>query len=270
MARTFEEILEEIDQKASAYEALANIQKNSSRTSIWKYIKNTVAFIIHTLERMFDKHMKDVRQAVSSQEIGTLRWYHKKALEFQLGDKLLLIDNKPRYNQENAEKRIIAQASVAEEEGAVRLKVVKEDENKALTSLSTVEYNSFVYYINKIKFAGIRVNVDSGNAQEAVARMVVEVNPEILDLSGRHVFETGSHPVEEAARNFFRNLPFDARFYISKLEDAIQVVDGVTDVSITSVMVGAQTVDRHYVPQSGHIKLDEENSVFSYVNRPAQ
>ena len=114
MTRTQEQILSEINAEADKNKVLANLQTNHSRASVWQYIKQIVAFSIHTLEVLYENYRADIQTVIEKKQVGTTAWYAEQSLAFQMGHKLLLINNIPTYAEDNPSARIIAHVAIEE------------------------------------------------------------------------------------------------------------------------------------------------------------
>ena len=273
MARTIDEIVGEINGEANKHEALSDIQSNTSRVSVWGFLKRSVAFCVLTMEKMMEKHMAEVRTLVSQQEAGTLEWYVQKARAFQYGDRISVVGNRLEYLSKDKSKQIIKQVSIKESTsyrtaGTLHIKALKEEQG-TLTPLAQAEKDALLVYLNKIKFAGIRISVTSVPADSIRLDLQLEVNHELIDRLGMSTSNPSVSPVEEAIKHYFNRLPFDGILYFSKLEDQMQAVEGVLNVRIVSVH--SRILNGDYVPveskyesHAGYLTLDEENSVITY------
>ena len=274
MARTREEIVADMGQEAQRYEVLSELEENSSRTSVWHYAKQVVGFAIQTLEHMLDHHKKDIENKIRTQESGSAYWYVQKTKEFQYGDQLTVVDNVPRYLVTNKDHRLIKHVSLTEktDSGTLEIKVVKEDAQGDFVPLSSDEKAALLSYLNHIKFAGTKIEIISREANKIGLHMEMEVDAQVLNLSGTSLLEDNKKPVEEAIHSYLKNLPFDSVLYLSKLEDAIQAVEGIRDVHfIKAVYINESTrqpvaFTRKYLAPAGHLVLDKTQTRLRYTN----
>ena len=267
MARTLQQILAQINEEADKQAVLATLQTNTSRVSVWRYAKQTVAFAIRTLEEMFDTHKQQVQQIIDSRQIGTPAWYATQAKAFQLGEPLALINNVPGYASDNPDAQIIRHAAVEEgtgsSKGTVIIKAVKEMA-AVLMPLSAVEKAAFQGYMEQITFAGIQVQVKSEAAQELTLHATIQVDHQLIDSKGKRV-GTAEQPVEEAVANYLRTLPFNGLIRRTALEDAIQQVPGVIDLATYANSAKTQSLATTQKPDAGHAVL-AAGSTFAYQN----
>ena len=82
MARTIEQINNEIIKAKESEPALAGLT-STSKVAIWKLWAYITAFVIYTLELIFDQHKAEVLEALTQLKPHTARWYRNKALAFQ-------------------------------------------------------------------------------------------------------------------------------------------------------------------------------------------
>ena len=110
MARTIEQINNEIIKAKELEPALAGLT-STSKVAIWGLWVYITAFVIWTLEKIFDEHKREVSEALSQQKPHTARWYRNKALAFQYGFNLRsetdLFDNTGKSKEEIENSKII-------------------------------------------------------------------------------------------------------------------------------------------------------------------
>ena len=274
MARTQQDILEQINETANQHTELAELQSNTSRVSAWGYIKQTLAFAIRSLEELFDHHQQEIKHLIENQQIGSLQWYKTQALKWQKGDKLSLRDHRPAYLKDNPGARLITHAAVEEgtgnDKGSVLIKVVKAKTGASAdapyTPLSEEERSAFQGYLNAITFAGIRLTASTGEAVAIQVAAKIQVDAQLMNADGTAVGSTDK-PVEQAIKAYLRDLPFNGIIRKTALVDAIQAVPGVLDVLITSLKHPNDAGDdveafvATHQPASGHATLGTDTSL---------
>ena len=136
MARTIEQINNEIIKAKESEPALAGLT-STSKVAIWRLWAYITAFVIWTLEKIFDEHKKEVSEALSELKPHTARWYRNKALAFQYGFDLHsetdLFDNTGKSKEEIENSKIIKYSAVTEVEIESRLIVKIATESVAPT-----------------------------------------------------------------------------------------------------------------------------------------
>ena len=80
--------------------------------------------------------------------------------------------------------------------------------------------------MNEIKDAGVRITVINYLPDVLKLQMKIYRDPLVLDENGQSII-TGKKPVEEAIKEYLKNLPFDGELVLAHLVDALQQVEGV-------------------------------------------
>jgi hypothetical protein len=250
MARSIDQIKQEIITEKNNNPDLAPLN-STSKTAVWSLIIYLVAFAHHILEKIFDAFKAEVEDTLNRNNPGTAPWYAERVLDFQLGDKVEVIDGKVSYPVFDEAKRIIQRVAYKEEGGILTLKVAKAE--GALSPEEKVQVES---YVERYKFAGSDVSLVSLNADKLRVYGTVY-------FDGIYAADTIKTAVEYAITNYLQTLDFDGIVYKSKLIDAIQAVEGVIDIDI-SKLEGVQgtlvsTIARKYETASGYINLDTDS-----------
>jgi hypothetical protein len=253
--------------KASKFEALNELESNSSKVSFWRNIKYVIAFIVRSLEILLDKQKKEISRLIDDTETGTLSWYVDQALKFQYGDYLSLTNNRPKYNLLNRDKQIIKRAMIRETNEGLELLCVKESKGKP-SSLNEDEVKAFSDYMNKVKFAGIPLNVRSLSADKFSAKITVQIDPLVFLSDGRRI-ASRKKEIEETVKKYLENFDFDGVFYLSKFVDTLQNIEGVEDIFVEdaklySVRKETRSFSRKINTISGYLEA-HENMEFIYV-----
>jgi len=79
MARSIEQINNEIIKAKESEPALVGLT-STSKVAIWRLWAYITAFVIYTLELIFDQHKAEVLDALTQLKPHTARWYRNKAL----------------------------------------------------------------------------------------------------------------------------------------------------------------------------------------------
>lgn len=272
MARTVQQIYDLIIQEKESlssldglapepetYTALLAAFSTSSKVGIWRLWAYVTAVVTAVLENLWDIFKSEVTALVNAAKPGTLGWYVEIARLFQLGDPLILVGNYPAYATINALNQIIAQASANEDGGTVFVKVAKMGAME-LEPLTAGELTQFTAYMNQRKFAGVSLNVSSLNADQLQVVITIKYDP-ILDQS------VVLSNVEAAINTYLQALPFDGVFRRLGFEDALQAVEGVIGVELTT-LTGVQGLNttvftQTYLAQAGYMNYDQTNSTIT-------
>lgn len=259
MARSVKEIQEEIIRYKNTVPELKRLNSRSA-TAIWRMWVFVVAVAHYAHELLFDLFRNEINETLNKRIQGTAEWYAQKALEYQDGSELAIVNagSQLGYSPVQESLRLVTRASYREERdnnGRLILKLAKggvED----LQKLSGVELLRIEKYFEKIKFAGTNLALSSLDPDILVPRVTVFHNG---ILSNESVYDN----VRQAVEKFIQTIPFDGVFYVTKFIDAIQAVAHVTDVQVQSIVIRSfadinspvsETVVRKKVLESGYLK----------------
>ena len=235
----------------------------ASTTSIYRLLERSVAAAIWVFEGMLTRFQADIAELVNGAPVGTLKWYVDRALEFQANTNLTDLkarDNRVQYVPVDATKRLITRAAAVETGNKVTLKVAKAQGTAGgLQPLSDAERQQVLAYFDRLRPAGIQLEVLSAQADRLRVEGSVYFNP----LLNKADVKKG---VEDAIAGYLAALPFNGLLLVSRLEDAIQAVPGVTDVSLTTVqarsVAGLEAAfTRAYYAKAGYIVPEDDTSI---------
>ena len=278
MARSVEQINNEIIKAKESEPALAGLT-STSKVAIWRLWAYITAFVIYTLELIFDQHKAEVLEALTQLKPHTARWYRNKALAFQYG--FDLITDTDKFNNQGftedqiSASKIVKYSAVTEADTESRLIVkIATEQGGELQPITVGQKASFDAYMNEIKDAGVRITVINYLPDILKLQMKIYRDPLVLDENGQSII-TGKKPVEDAIKEYLKNLPFDGELVLAHLVDALQKVEGVRIPHIIlaeSKWIDAQTggygnyetIDVKTFPNSGYFKLENFENI-SYV-----
>ncbi len=275
MARTIEQINNEIIKAKESEPALAGLT-STSKVAIWRLWAYITAFVIWTLEKIFDEHKREVSEALSQQKPHTARWYRNKALAFQYGFNLHsetdLFDNTGKSKEEIENSKIIKYSAVTEVETESRLIVkIATEQGGELQPISQAQKASFDAYINEIRDAGVRITTINYLPDILKLQMKIYRDPLVLDENGQSIL-SGEKPVEKAIKEYFKKLPFNGELVLAHLVDALQQVEGVKiphiilaeskwiDASVNDYG-NYQPIEVKTIPISGYFKIENFNGI---------
>lgn len=260
---------------SKASNAVLGTWSNTSAVAIWLLFINIVAEAIFILENIFEYHKADVNETIAAMKPHSLRWYAEVGKQFQYGYNLPTDTDK--YNNTGIpqatidDSKIIAYIAVVEQEKGLRIKVATLDGAGNLIPLSPVQLLAFVAYMQRVKDAGVKLKITSTVADNLKTNLRVKYNPLVLTATGARLDGASASPVLDALLKHLQNLPFNGVFSIAKMIDAIQAVEGVTDVAVDLVQsqYGAlvfTNINIDVVPDSGYLVLTLPNLTIAYIS----
>jgi hypothetical protein len=241
MSRTIREIYEQAVRERNRRLELSEFS-NDSRLSVMNGITWAVATVIYSFEVLLDMFAIDISRIINSRINGTPAYYAKALLQYQKGDTLSVRADGLAFGYDTVDetKRIITRVSYSEStndtalDSKLILKVATGEKGKlcAVPPEDLVPVNA---YINRIKFAGTRVEVISNRGDVLVPRLSVYYDgavpePEMYDA------------IENRLNGYIMEIGFDAGVYVSGIMDAVKSAPHVTDVFIDPEAVPEQGI----------------------------
>jgi hypothetical protein len=290
MARTIEQIKTQL---ITAYFSETRIQEayevndindpeqlpaEDSFESILFYV---IAFCIHTLERIFDVHKSEVTDIINRTKPHSAQWYAEMARAYQDGFDLLPdgsgFDNTGHSEADILASKTIKYSAAIEQRNGLQIKVAK-IVNGDMAKPEAEELDKFQYYMNKIKDAGVHIDILSGDAHLLKLNLTVYYNPLVLTADGNRVDGTANNVIKEAIKAYLNSIKFDGTLIIAHLIDALQQVDGVLIPHINTgnpapdYGIAYRYGDIEWVPigvkhqpDSGYIRLDNDALTITYI-----
>jgi hypothetical protein len=218
-----------------------------------------------TLENLFDFHKKEVIDIITTQKPHTLQWYVRMAKLFQYGVALPGESDTYAVPTDDPAIVIVKYAAAVELLNLVRIKVAKQL-GAVLAPLDTGELTAFAAYMSRIKDAGVRLQLTSGEPDSLQLSLHIHYDPLILSSSGERLDGASTAPVKDAVNAFLSSLPFNGLFVLNNLIIALQAIDGVRIGEVLNAWANyASTpyvpINVEYLPDAGYMALDE-----SYFN----
>lgn len=261
MARTISEIQAAIIAEKEANATLSAALTSTSTVAIWRLWTYVVAVCMWTLEKLFDSHKVEVAALIAAEKPHTAKWYVTMAKKYQHGDSLP--DGSDVYDPVSTDETvlIISHAAAVELYNLLRIKVAK-NTGGTLEALSSPELAGFAAYMHRVKDAGVRLQLTSGDPDDLKLELTVYYDPLVLDNTGARLDGTSSTPVKDAINNYLQNMPFNGLFVLNKLINAIEETEGVRIGTVVSAEAnyGATPyvpITVEYVPDAGYMTLNE-------------
>lgn len=284
MARTIAEIydrmlfekqtmstLNALQPNVSTFQNLLNDLTSASQVAVWRTMYFVLAVAIWLHELKFDEHKEWVENRAEELRVGTTLWYYNKALEFQYGDALVLIDGEYKYASVNTATKIVKLCSVNEINGQLFMKIAKLNASNVPVQLTTLELDAFKAYMQKIKFAGTIINSVSRPADLLQIAYRVYIDPLIINSNGELISNPSIKPIENAIVNYCKNLPFNGIFSVTELTDQLQSVPGVLNPVFenASAQYGTNpfiSIGDYYNPNAGYLVIDPAMPLTATIN----
>jgi hypothetical protein len=260
--RTTDEIIAEIDAVQATIPELSTLN-SSSQVAFYRLLKRMWAMLVQLVEKSKDDYKATIEALLTEKTIGDLAWYTKQVFAFQYGDAVIVRGAQVTYATIDPAKRIVKQASVAEDpiSGRLAVKAVKY-QGSGLIPLDPEELAALKEYMRSVKFAGVALDVVSLPADELKLICTVKVDPQVMNpATGASLTSPGTFPVLLAISAYLKALPFDAVFSWTALTDYMQSQKGVKDfVVFQSFQRGYDTdvwipFERQFVTRAGHMIL---------------
>lgn len=231
MSRTIREIYNEAIAERNKRLELSEFSSDS-KMSIMNGLTWTVAALIHSFETLLDVFAVDISTAINQRVNGTPTFYANALLQFQKGDELSVREDGLAFGYANVDetKRIITQVSYIEStddmnlDSKLILKVATGEKGhlKPLPASEMIPVNA---YINKMKFAGTRIEVISREGDVLIPRITVYYDGAIPESE---IY--GS--IEKKLNEYIMQMPFDSSVYVSSIIEAVRGIEHITDVYV--------------------------------------
>lgn len=276
MTRSLSEIYADAKESRNNYLELTEFE-NSSKMSILDAFTWVVAACIWTFENVLEVFKVDLARDLQNRINGTPAYFANALLKYQSGDELVINEEGTifSYPTINPTKRIITKVAYCEEEEQgfhdkiVRFKIATGTPG-AYSRINDNELIAIRAYLNQLLFAGQHARVVSRIGDVLVPKVVVYYDGAVTE-------DDLYKSIEEALNNYIASIEFDGLVYAQKVIDAIQKVEHVTDVAVSSndtdhlgIFVACYDddnnlvkdenenvlvqIERYFVPNSGYIK----------------
>lgn len=282
MARSISEIYDEIITEKETMASLSGLLpapddsqtflqdlSSTSKVAIWRLWAWVTAVAINIHEKIFDLHKAEIEARALEIPTGTAIWYHEQALKFQFGDSLTWNGVAYVYPTITPANQIVKLVAVVDLSFLVRIKAAKLDGGGNPIPLTAPELSAFEGYIIQIKFAGTSTIVTSSVADDLQVDYFIKYDPLVMAPDGSLLDDPATFPVKDAINAYASSLPFNGKLTLMELTDAVQLAEGVVDVTLNtaSAKFGALpyvAINKEYTPDAGYLVLDEGTSVFTY------
>lgn len=273
MARTIAEIKKSItdafisnDTVKNAYvlDPAKTFEEEFSTSSIESIIFYAVAFCMWVHEMLFDQHKQEVTDYIANMKPHSLLWYANKSKAFMYG--LILPADTDKYvttamtDEQIEAAKVVDHAAVVEQIRGLRIKVAT-DTGSDLGPLSAPQLDSFIAYMKRVKDAGVKLLITTGPPDALKLNLLVKYDPLVLNSTGARLDGTQAEPVQDAVRNYLKNLPFNGRLELVKLVDELQAVNGVVAPYVLNaqarygILPFTSFPNMVYTPDAGYLRI---------------
>jgi hypothetical protein len=239
MARTFEELKTIFNEAYVQERSEAGLPAEDpaiwSRVSRKSLFRAVQCFLSFTVESLFDLFKSDVDKKIKELKPHSERWYATKALMFQYGFNLLPdsdeFDNTGYTDTQIQDSKVVKYAAVVEGENQygrlflrVKLATVSGGD---LSQLSAPQLAGATGYLQRIKDAGVKLQIDSLPFDSIKMTWKIYYDPLILDNQGNRLDGTQTDAIRTAVKGYLKKLPFNGIYVVQYHIDELQLIDGV-------------------------------------------
>lgn len=247
-----------------------------SAVSLENIIFDDVATALWANQQMFDQHKIDISAILNEQMSGTANWYAWKAKQFQFGQQLVFetdyYDNTGLTSEQISSRQVVKYAAAIEsqDKSILYLKIATEiDGNRQ--PLSASQLTAFKDYLNAYQYAGVRISVINDQPDQMKLTIDIYYDPQVLDEAGKRLDGNANTPVQDAIRNYLKNLPFNGMYTNQSLVDTLQVLDGVNIAEIKSAAsrYGVYTqfteINAREIAHAGYYQISDANLILNFI-----
>ena len=257
MSRTIKQIYEQAVAERNKRLELAEFSSDS-KLSVLNGITWVAAAVIYTFESLMDVFAVDIADAINERVNGTPAYYANALLQYQQGDELTVREDGLAfgYGSVDETKRTITQVSYVEStddrnlDSKLILKVATGPRGK-LEPIPAGDLIPIAAYIDKVKFAGTRIEVVSLPGDVLIPRVTVYYDGAVTE-------DEIYRAIEEKLAGYMMEVDFDSAVYVSKVIEVIRSATHVTDVWIDEEATPEQGVYLASYDDDGHLRAPEK------------
>jgi len=225
-------------------------EEQFSAVSIESLLFYAQAFGLMVLEKIVGDSIAKLEEHFNRLRPHTLNWYAGKIKAFQMGD--TLPTDTDMYPEIKEDAQVVKYCSLTERNGVLSAKIAGQDKDGKPTRLSDDDVKKVSAYVSKIKDAGVRVLLSSGDADKFNVSLLIHYDP-LKRLEAKDI--------KKVVSEYLESMPFDGIYSNMALIDAIQKVDGVrvAEVLTSEAKYGGnitKSIDSVYVPTSGYMQIE--------------
>jgi len=249
-----------------------------SAVSLENIIFSDVATAMFVMQGLFNQFEIDISEILNAQLSGIANWYAYKAMLFQFGAELApetdYYDNMGLTASQITAMRVVHYAAAVEarDKSILYVKIATDDQNGLRQPLSPAQLTAFQHYLNNIQYAGVRISVINDPGDEMRLEIDIYYDPMVLDENGRRLDGTADMPVQDAIRNFLKNLPFNGTYTNQGLVDVLQVINGVViaEIKYAASRFGVFTefteINAREIAHAGYYQISDANLMLNFIS----
>lgn len=263
-------------QQRYGFDPNQSFESQFSLVSYENVLFEIIAFSHYIMEQIFGVHKRELDELIASKKLHNGIWVREQLLNFQYGFNLIpgtdKWNNAGKTEDEILQSKIIKYAAVTESSNEKRVicKVATEI-NEELQPLTSDEIEAVSEWLMQIKAAGVPYTLINYLPDLLQLNIRIYRDPLILTSNGVHRVD-GTKPVEDALKEFMKELPFNGELRLQDLSNKLEQTEGVNLVQIDSVLTSWidpglgnygdwQVVDVRKVPESGYFKIEDYNGI---------
>ena len=263
-------------QQRYGFDPNQSFESQFSLVSYENVLFEIIAFSHYILEQIFGVHKRELDELIASKKLHNGIWIREQLLNFQYGFNLIpgtdKWNNAGKTEDEILQSKIIKYAAVTESSNEKRVicKVATEIDEE-LQPLTSDEIEAVSEWLMQIKAAGVPYTLINYLPDLLQLNIRIYRDPLILTSNGVHRVD-GTKPVEDALKEFMKELPFNGELRLQDLSNKLEQTEGVNLVQIDSVLTSWidpglgnygdwQVVDVRKVPESGYFKIEDYNGI---------
>lgn len=247
-----------------------------SAVSLENIIFDDVATALWVNQQLFEQHKIDISAILNEQMSGTANWYAWKAKQFQFGQELVFetdyYDNTGLTSEQISSRQVVKYAAAVEslDKSILYLKIATES-NGNRQPLSAAQLTAFKNYLNAYQYAGVHIVVINDQPDHMKLTIDIYYDSQVLDEAGKRLDGNANTPVQDAIRNYLKNLPFNGMYTNQALVDTLQVVDGVdvAEIKFAASRYGAYTefteINAREIAHAGYYQISDANLILNFI-----
>lgn len=225
-----------------------SFEEQFSVVSIESLLFYAQAYGLMLLEKITADGFADLEERFARLRPHTLSWYAEKIKAFQFNHTLPA--DSDVYAEIDEESQVVKYCSIAERNGVLTAKIAGKTNNKP-SKLGDDVVEKVRHYLDRVKDAGVRVVMSSGEADSFSCSLLLHYDP-LKNIT--------ENDITAAISAYLESMPFDGVYSNMALIDTIQKIDGIKVAEMISSQASYGTnlpvdIVSIYTPNSGYMSL---------------